>query len=79
MDELGSSFSAGSLDFFLLLFLIRAGIFFTLLAIGFPLLLTFTPTPFLLFGLFLRPVGHRIHLGSDLEDNKQDKSQLTEL
>ena len=82
MGDIGSSFSTGRLDFillFLLLFLARASIFFILLAIGFPLLLAFTPVPFLLLGLFLRPVGHRVHLGSDLEDNKQDKSQSTEL
>ena len=72
MGELGPSFSTGRLGF-LLLFLTRAGIFFILLAIGFPLLLTFTPAPFLLLDLFLRPVGHRVHLGSYLEDNKQDK------
>ena len=48
MDDLGSFFSTGRLDFlilFLLLFLTRAGIFFILLAIRFPLLLTFTPLP----------------------------------
>ena len=64
MGELGPSFSTRRLDFFLLflllLLLTRAWIFFVLLAIGFPLLLTFTSAPFLLLGLFLRPIGHTI-------------------
>ena len=78
MGELGPSFSTRRLDY-LLLFLIRASIFFTLVAVRLPLLLAFTSTSFFFFGPFLRPVGHRVHLGSDLEDNKQDKSQSTEL
>ena len=50
-----------------------------LVAVRLPLLLAFTSTSFFFFGLFLRPVGHRVHLGSDLEDNKQDKGHSTEL
>ena len=76
MDELGLSFSTGRLDFlllFLLLFLIRASFFVILFTIRFPLFLTFTSASLLLLDLFLRPVGHRVHLGSDLEDNEQDK------
>ena len=82
MGKLGPSFRTRRRYFlllFLLLLLIGACIFITLISIRFPLLLTVTPAPFLFFGLFLRPVGHRIHLGSDLEDNKQNKGQSTEL
>jgi len=79
MGELGPSFRTGRHNFLLLFLLIGACIFVTLITILFPLLLTFTSTSFFFFGPFLRPVGHQVHLGSDLEDNKQDKSQLTEL
>ena len=76
MSKLRPSFKTGRHNFlllFLLLFLlIGACIFITLITIRFPLLLTFTSTSFFFFGPFLRPVGHRVHLGSDLEDNKQD-------
>ena len=64
---------------YLLLFLLRANIFITLVAVRLRLLLAFASASFFFFGPFLRPVGHRVHLGSDLEDNKQDKSQSTEL
>ena len=80
MGELGSPFSAGRDDFLLLLLLVlftRAVVFFILLTIRLPLLLTFTSTSLLLFDLFLRPVGHRVHLSDDLENSKQSKSQST--
>ena len=63
------------IDFHFLLLL--AGAVFNLfpLAIRLPLLLTFTSARLSLLGLFLRPIGHRVHLTRGLEDNKQDKSQ----
>ena len=77
MGKLGPSFRTGRRNFLLLL--IGAHIFITLIAIRFPLLLTFTSTSFFFLGLCLRPVGHRIQLSGSLKDNKQDKSQSTDL
>ena len=76
VGELGSPFRAGRIDFHFLLLL--AGAVFNLfpLAVRLPLLLlTFTSTRLSLLGLFLRPVGDRVHLIRGLEVNKQDESQ----
>ena len=80
MGELGSPFCARRVDFLLLFLLLFTGavVIFIPLTIRLPLLLTFTSARLLLLDLFLHPVGHRVHLSSDLEDNKQDKSQSTE-
>ena len=74
VGKLGSPFRARRIDFLLLLFTGAVVILFPL-TIRLPLLLTFTSARLLLLGLFLRPVGHRVHLSNGLEDNKQDKSQ----
>ena len=74
VDELGSPFRARRIDFLLLLFTGAVVILFPL-TIRLPLLPTFTSTRLLLQDLFLRPIGHRVHVSNGLEDNKQDKSQ----
>ena len=77
VGKLGSPFRARRIDFLLLLSTGADVILFPL-TIRLPLLLTFTSTRLPLLGLFWRPVGHRVHLSSGLEDNKQDKSQSTD-
>ena len=51
----------------------------TLIGVRLPLLLTFASASFLLFGLCLRPVRHRVQLSGFLKDSKQDKGQSTDL
>ena len=62
------------IDFLLLLSTGVVVILFPL-TIRLPLLLTLTSARLLLLGLFLRSIGHRVHVSNGLEDNKQDKGQ----